>query len=208
MGSFHIPQEPELSYIHVPRTGLGMKKIIQEWFKPNFKTFYINSWMINHPSLRMVREHIPTGKTFSVIRNPWMRVWSLYRKIAKEGYWLDWNGVAGNKLKPFNEWLEDYADPAWNFHFPRWFDRWTQMSEFVEYRDLDGKSYTVDFLLRAETLEKDFKEVRDYLNCYVPLPDISMHQETIDYRQHYTDKGAECVYKVYGRDIVKYNYSF
>lgn len=208
MGTYHIPGEHELSYIHVPRTGLGIKKITKEWFKPNFKTYYVDPWMINHPSLRMVREKIPTGKTFSVIRNPWMRVWSLYRKILREGYWLDWNGVANNELKPFNEWLEDYADPTWNFQFPRWFDRWTQMSEFVEYRDLDGKLYTVDFLLRAETLEQDFEQVRDYLNCYIPLPDTSMHQETTDYRQHYTDKGAECVYKVYARDIVKYNYSF
>ena len=103
---------------------------------------------------------------------------------------------------------EDYADPAWDFQFPRWFDRWTQMSEFVEYRDLDGKLYTVDFLLRAESLEKDFEQVRDYLKFYEPLPDISMHQETTDYRQHYTDNGAECVYKIYARDIIKYKYSF
>lgn len=208
MGTYHIPGERELSYIHVPRTGLAIKKITKEWFRPNFKSFYVDDWMINHPNLRMVREKIPTGKTFSVIRNPWMRVWSFYRKISKEGYWLDWNGVAGSKLKPFNEWVADYADPAWDFRFPRWFDRWTQMSEFVEYRDLNGKLHTVDFLLRAETLEEDFEQIRDYLNCYIPLPDISMHQETTDYRQYYTDKGAECVYKIYGRDIEKYKYSF
>ena len=208
MGTYHIPSEHELSYIHVPRTGLGIKKITKEWFKPNFETYYIDPWMINHPSLKMVRDHIPTGKTFSVIRNPWMRVWSLYRKILKEGYWLDWNGVQRGDLKPFNAWVEDYADPAWDFQFPRWFDRWTQMSEFVEYRDLDGNLYTVDFLLRAESLEKDFEQIQDYLKFYKPLPDISMHQETKDYRQHYTEKGAECVYKIYARDIIKYNYEF
>lgn len=207
MGTFYI-SNPELTYIHIPRTGLGIKKIIREWIQPNFDSYSVNDWMINHPSLRMVREKIPTGKTFSVIRNPWMRMWSFYRKISREGYWLDWNGVERTDLKPFNQWLEDYVDPAWEFHFPRWFDRWTQMSEFVEYRDLNGKLYTVDFLLRAEKLEEDFEQIRDYLNCYIPLPDISMHTETSDYRQHYTDRGAECVLEIYARDIVKYGYSF
>lgn len=208
MGTFHIKESNELSYIHVPRTGLAVKKIISDWFRPNFKTFTMDPWMINHPNLKMVKDRIPTGKTFALVRNPWMRVWSLYRKIEAEGYWLDWNRMKPTTLKPFNEWLEDYSNPAWEFHFPRWFDRWTQMSEFVEYRDLDGNLYTVDYLLRAETLEKDFDQIRDYLKCDIPLPDLSMHQETTDYRQFYTDKGAECVYKIYGRDIVKYNYSF
>ncbi len=88
MGTFYIP-EPELSYVHVPRTGMAMKKIIKEWLKPNFKVDDETSWMIDHPNLEMVREHILTGKTLSVVRNPWQRVYSLYRKVSKEGYWLD-----------------------------------------------------------------------------------------------------------------------
>lgn len=208
MGSFHLPGKQELAYIHVPRTGLGMKKIISDWIQPNFDKFYTEDWMLNHPNLRMVKEKIPTGKTFALVRNPWMRVWSLYRKISKEGYWLDWNGATENKLKPFNEWLEDYADPKWSFEFPRWFSRWTQMSEFIEYKDLDGNYYAVDFLLKTESLETDFIQIKDYLNCNLPLPDISMHKETKDYRKHYTDAGAECVYKVHERDIIKYGYEF
>jgi hypothetical protein len=206
MGTYHITGEKELTYIHIPRTGMGIKRITSHWFQPNFNTYYTEDWMLNHPSLRMVREKIPTGKTFSVIRNPWMRLWKFYRKIAREGYWLDWNN--STDLKPFNEWLVDYANPTWDFTFPRWFDRWTQMYEFIEYRDLNGKFYTVDFLLRAESLEQDFVEIQDYLGCHVPLPDLSMHIENTDYRQYYNDKGIEAVYKVHERDIIKYNYTF
>lgn len=208
MGSFHIPGNTELAYIHIPRTGLGIKKIIENWFRPNFSQYYVQDWMINHPNLKMIKDQIPTAKTFSVIRNPWMRVFSLYRKIQREGYWLDWNGFDSRSLKHFNDWLEDYADPNWNFEFPRWFDRWTQMSEFIEYKDLEGNKFSVDFLLRAENLEEDIQVITDYLNCKIPIPDISMHYENRDYRKHYTDKGAECVYKVYERDIIKYGYTF
>jgi hypothetical protein len=75
MGTFYIPT-PELSYVHVPRTGMAMKKIIANWLKPNFTVVDKDEWMINHPNLQMVRKHIPTGKTLSVVRNPWQRVYS------------------------------------------------------------------------------------------------------------------------------------
>ena len=207
MGTFYI-DKPALAYVHVPRTGLAMKKIIAETLVLNYNVVSHVDWMINHPNLRMVNEHYPNAKTFSVIRNPWMRVWSLYRKISREGYWLDWNGLEGSKLKSFNEWLEDYCDPLYEFEFPRWFSRWTQMSEFVEYKDLNGKLYTVDFLLKAETLEKDFEPLREYLNFKGPLPDISMHKETTEYRKEYTDRGAELIAKLHARDIAKYKYDF
>ena len=84
MGTFYIPR-PELSYVHVPRTGMAMKKIISDWLKPNFNVVDNDLWMIDHPNLQMVHERIPTGKTMSVVRNPWQRVYSLYRKVAKEG---------------------------------------------------------------------------------------------------------------------------
>ena len=66
MGTFYIPS-PELSYVHVPRTGMAMKKIIAEWLKPNFPVADSEPWMIDHPNLQMVREHILTGKTLSVV---------------------------------------------------------------------------------------------------------------------------------------------
>ena len=208
MGSFHVPGKFELSYIHVPRTGLGIKKITKEWFEPNFKSFYVEPWMIDHPSLQMLRDKIPTGKTFALVRNPWMRVWSLYRKISTEGYWLSWNRMKPTDLKPFDEWLEDYANPSVEFNFPRWFNRFTLMSEFIEYTDANGQHHTVDYLLRTETLEEDFKLIQDYLESTIPIPDLSMHKETLDYRNFYTDKDAECVFKVYEKDIIQYGYKF
>jgi hypothetical protein len=77
------------------------------------------------------------------------------------------------------------------------------MVEFINYEDR-----WVDFILLAETLEKDFKQVQDYLNCYTPLPELSMYKETNDYKRDYTSAGIEAVYTVYKQDIDKFNYSF
>jgi hypothetical protein len=207
MGTFHIQSPKELSYIHCPRTGLAMKHIISDWLKPNFRVNDTDSWMIDHPNLQMVREHIPTGKTMTVVRNPWMRVWSLYRKISKEGYWLDWNDQKLIDLKPFDDWLEDYANPNIPFIWPRWFNRFTNMIDFLNYSDNHGDVQWVDFILKAENLETDFKQVQDYLECKNPLPDIS-HFDNSAYKKHYSSKGIEYVYKVYKRDIDFFNYQF
>lgn len=208
MTSFYIPGNANLAYIHIPRTGLGIKHLIDNFLRPRFPQLYVDNWMINHPNLEMIHRNIPNCVTFTVIRNPWMRMWSFYRKIYLEGYWLDWNKQDRKYLKPFNEWLKDYADPSYEFEFPRWFNRWTQMIDFVEYKDLNGKKYSVNFILRAEQLFSDFEPICNYLNIPFDIPDISKYAETKEYRQHYSDKGAECVYEIYKRDILRYEYSF
>jgi hypothetical protein len=200
MGTFYIP-EPELSYVHVPRTGMAMKIIIKEWLKPNFAVEEHTPWMINHPSLEMVREHIFTGKTLSVVRNPWQRVYSLYRKVSKEGYWLDWNGMTLLELKPINEWVLDYCNPDIPFEFPRWFNKATNQIEFLNY----GGNW-VDFIIKAEELETGFKPVQEYLECTVPLPDLSGYDHW-EFKKYFNDASIQAIKKVHERDVDFFKYS-
>ena len=201
MGTFHI-QYPQLSYIHIPRTGMGMKKIISSWLKPNFVVNDTDSWMIDHPNLKMVRDHIPTGKTVSVVRNPWARVWSFYRKISSEGYWLDWNNQTLMDLKPFDNWVEDYANPEIIFEFPRWFNRFHCQVDFLNYND-----EWVDFILKAEQLETDFKIVQEYLNCNVEIPDLTEFDHN-EHWKYFSTKSKKIIAKMFERDLdfLKYTY--
>lgn len=200
MGTFYI-EKPELSYVHVPRTGMAMKKIIAEYLKVNFKVNDTDPWMIDHPNLQMVRDHIPTGKTMSVVRNPWQRVFSLYRKVSTEGYWLDWNGKTLLDLKPMNEWIEDYCNPEVPFEFPRWFTRFTNQIDFLNYN-----GNWVDFVCRAETLETDFKIVQNYLNLSGPLPDITGYDH-YEFKNYFSDRSIKLIAKVFERDIDYFKYS-
>jgi hypothetical protein len=202
MGTFYI-QKPELSYIHIPRTGMGMKYIIRDYLKNYYNVIDEELWMINHPNLKMVREHYPTGMTLSVVRNPWQRIWSFYKKISTEGYWLDWNNQQLMDLKPFNEWLIDYGNPEVVFNFPRWFTRFTEMVDFISY-----EKNTVDFICKAENLEEDFKIVQTYLNATAPLPNISYTYNHYEYREYYTSEGAEIVRKIHSRDCDIFKYVF
>lgn len=200
MGTFYI-SKPELSYVHVPRTGMAMKKIIKEWLKPNFKVEDKDAWMINHPNLQMVREHIPTGKTMSVVRNPWQRVYSLYRKVSTEGYWLDWNNQTLLDIKPINEWVADYCNPDVTFNFPRWFTRFTNQIDFLNY-DNDW----VDFIIKAEGLETGFEPVREYLECDIPLPGLSGYDHW-EFKKYFNDASIRAIKKVHERDVDFFKYT-
>lgn len=201
MGTFYI-DKPELSYVHIPRTGMGMKKIIAQWLKLKFNVVDDIPWMIDHPNLSMVRNHIKTGSTLTVVRNPWARIWSLYRKIKTEGYWLDWNHLDLTNLKPFDAWVEDYVNPEIKFEFPRWFNRFTTMSEFIH-----SETESVRFVLKAENLEKDFKQVQEYLNCYDPLPDLSEYDHN-EHWKYFSDKSKKIVAKTFERDLDEFRYTY
>ena len=201
MGTFYI-EKPELAYVHIPRSGMAMKKVISDWLKPNFNVTDGVPWMIDHPNLKMVHEHYPGAKTLTVARNPWQRLWSFYRKIRDEGYWLDWNGQHLMNLKPFNEWIEDYANPEVRFDFPRWFDRFTCQVDFINY---DNK--WVDFILTAETLEQDFEPVRKYLECNLPLPDITGYDH-YEYRDHFNKKSRLLIEKMFERDLEFFGFNY
>jgi hypothetical protein len=194
MGTFYISR-PELAYVHVPRTGMAMKKIISDWLKPNFNLKDTDAWMIDHPHLGMVKEYYPCAKTMSVVRNPWQRIYSLYRKVSTEGYWLDWNNQTLLDLKPINEWVEDYCNPEVEFNFPRWFNRFTNQIDFVHVNDEN-----VDYICKAETLEQDFKKVKEYLNCDIPLPDISRYDH-YEYKQYFNDRSIKLIAGIHERDI-------
>lgn len=200
MGTFYI-NRPSLAYVHVPRTGMAMKKIISDWLKPNFNVSDTDPWMIDHPHLGMVKEHYPYAKTMSVVRNPWQRVYSLYRKVSTEGYWLDWNDQTLLDLKPINEWIADYCNPEIEFNFPRWFTRFTNQIDFIRVNDEN-----VDFVCKAENLEQDFKKIKEYLKCDIPLPDISEYDHW-EFKNYFNDRSIKLIAKLHERDIDAFNYS-
>ena len=200
MGTFYISC-PELAYIHVPRTGMAMKKIISDWLKSNFDVNDTDPWMVDHPHLGMVKEYYPYAKTMSVVRNPWQRVYSLYRKVSTEGYWLDWNDQTLLDLKPINEWVEDYCNPEIEFNFPRWFTRFTNQIDFIHVNDEN-----VDFVCKAESLENDFEKVKEYLNCDIPLPCISGYDHW-EFKKYFNDQSIQLIKKVHERDVDFFKYS-
>jgi len=199
MGTFYI-ENPEIAYVHIPRTGMAMKKIISDWLKTYFHVIDNEDWQIDHPHIGTVKTHYPTAFTFSVVRNPWARVFSLYKKIKTEGYWLDWNNLRRIDLKPVNDWILDYVNPDVPFDFPRWFTRFTNQVDFIQ-----SQGSTIDFICKAECLEKDFTYIKEYLKCYKPLPDISNY-DNYEYKKYLNQKSINAITKMYEKDVDYFKY--
>jgi hypothetical protein len=72
---------------------------------------------------------------------------------------------------------------------------------------VDGND-KVDFILKSEQLETDFSVVQDYLQLYIPIPDISSTFNHYEYRNYYSKRGADIVYKIHERDCDTFKYIY
>jgi hypothetical protein len=195
----------DLSFVHIPRTA-GTS--IGHWLKANRRTSSYQE-RYDHPLL----EHMgASSQSFTVVRNPWDRLLSLYCysknfNVTVNGFEVFGisnaqaqqylNSINNITIWPdFNTWVEGLE----TFKLPEiyWFDMLTTQSRWAE---------SVDIILRFETLDEDFKRIQDILNCTVPLhkENSSTHDH---YKYHYNNKTKDLVYKWFKKDINNWGYEF
>jgi len=123
---------------------------------------------------------------FSVARNPWSRVVSIYKY-----------GIQQNRLEdiPFKE-----AVKTWNKYMNHW-------SCYDHHFDKQGNQI-VDFILKLENLQEDFDVVCDRIGIppqQLPHVNKTKHKH---YTEYYDDETREIVAKKYKKDIEQYGYTF
>ncbi len=104
-------------------------------------------------------------------------------------------------MKPINEWVADYCNPEVRFNFPRWFTRFTNQIDFLNY-----DNNWVDFIIKAEELETSFKPVQEYLECDIPLPDLSRYDHW-EFKKYFNDASIQAIKKVHERDVDFFKYT-
>jgi hypothetical protein len=202
--TFRVTGEKTLTFIHIPRTG-GTS--IHGWFKVICK-YAPNGYSIHKfsaPSHPGVNEIDSTGFTFCSVRNPWDRVVSLYSFLTKT----------------VPEWTQHRPEQPWGFDIT-----WTKdlsFTEFVErlpeWPNPLGKSYNfaspqvkwigtgVDYIIRYENLEQDFKKIQEYIGFDMPLGhhNQSTHNNYTDYYNTHLQK---LVSTYFAEDIDKFKYTY
>jgi hypothetical protein len=137
-----------------------------------------------HPSTSMIKT--PFNETFTVVRNPWDRVVSL---------WAFWNKT--NRMNtPFDTFVRNLH--TYKFNEQSWFTF-----------DQPQKAWFpngVTYLLKFETLEEDFKVIQGKLGCNEPLPKINTTEHD-DYRTYYTQETWDIVANVFKDDIEEFGYT-
>lgn len=153
-------------------------------------------------TLKEVNEIYPGVKTVGAVANPWARALWAYNITVNppKGY----PGVA-EVSKYFK-----------NIDFTS-FDAYLNSMEQCELLDtkthpttpqstwLSHDNIQVDYLLRVEHLDEDFKPLQQYFESDIPL---DVDNFTIDYKQHYTSTTKNIIEKYFKEDIDRFGYEF
>ena len=186
MGSIRLKND-NVTFIHIPKTG---GKSIRDWMLkfPDVELMPLNvrEIQVKHPDIWRTREHFgELGWTFCCVRNPYDRILSMWQHLKKT--------------------IRSKGD----------------FTNFV-MRDADYKTYLkpmstwcdeVDYVMKFENLNEDFKLVQKKLNKTDSLKHIdkgALNKFDIPtiIKLYYTDELKEFVTEKFKEDLERFNYSY
>lgn len=176
-----ISHELKTIFIHIPRTGgtsVETSLVGNNWWKIEPKTKHID-WQ---QAKQIYAEHWDSYLKFTIIRNPWDWLASLYHSHNR-------GGTSG---------WEAYI------HNPRLFPH--EQSSMLQ-SEIIGKE--IDHILRYETLNEDFIRLCNTLGISKSLPTVQIGESN---HQHYSELYSEdlrlLVAKSFQIDITRFGYKY
>lgn len=192
---------PELKalFIHTYKTGgTSIRVALQPWKVQGIR-------FAEHPQARVVRDVMRDWDnlfTFACVRNPWDWVYSHYCWILQQ---------QEHKGEPHEYYEAVRSYGGFNAYVARCILR--AELPFVEDRqrhwtdDWNGDQL-VKFVMRFETLQRDWEHVCQRLGIKAELPHLFKTHRKVDYREAYSMEAREIVAWRYGPDIERFGYSF
>lgn len=198
--SVYISGEKNITFVHIPKTA-GTS--ITQWLITNsgnstFKKFE------GRPSHSKILEGRDKNFSFTVVRNPWDRIVSLYyflKNIILEQYgdsdWLAVNNYTKETFPSFDEWVKTLDELKYS----------QEMLYTIHTQQVDWIDIPVDKVLRFENLENDFKQIQAEYQCNKILPEIFVSGHS-SYADYYNDETKKIIANIYERDIDELKYTF
>lgn len=187
MAAINLPKN-DLTFVHIPKSAGSS---VVQWLTDNCETEMIRG----HPNVSMLREVWDVKNTFCVVRNPWSRMVSAYFYLKQYGfYWED------NNIKT----IEDF--PTWDDFIDR-LDYTTNSWNTLKTNQVKWYEGSNPIILRAETLDKDFKVIQDMLGSNEPIGYINTSKHD-DYRSYYTTQQRDKIASVFEEDIDTFKYTY
>jgi hypothetical protein len=179
-----ISHEHRCIFIHIPRTG-GTS--IEVAFTGNdlFNVIPFQKHLTARQSKDFYGDYWDDYFKFSIVRNPWDRVISLYHFEA----FRDINVLSGKSMNYFLETYEPYS------HEPNPCD----CNNIIDL--------PLDFIGRFENIEEDFKSICDHLEVSFDLPHIESTKHG-HYSGYYNEETKQIVAEKYSDDIKRFGYDF
>lgn len=187
--------EYKLIFIHPPKTAGGSIIKVLNITRENRR--------FGHYDYNQLKNFLDPSKLqeytkFTVTRNPWDRMVSLFHFRIMKGY-------------------DTILFPHGNYNFEDWlFNKVTRMRagnlEWTPVIDCitdDSGNIMTDYIIRFENLEKEWKSFLSEVGVpHIPLPVVNKTEHK-HYREYYTsDKSINFVKEIFQKDINYFNYKF
>ena len=202
-------------FIHIPKTGgtsilrsLPMAKATWDHMDKSILKEFNKSQYVEFPWYNSFAKHIPYSymdsniiqsynKIFSVVRNPWSRLVSLYNYTFSERMK---SSIGTSYFQDFLFWdefldrMDSYVEDL-NFFCNHPYDQWACQEKWLGLK--------VD-VLRYECLNYDLNR---YLGKSIRLEMVNTTKK-VDYKSYYTNEQRDRVEKWFQRDIDRWGFSF
>ena len=198
----------KIGYVHIPRTaGTSMSS----WIIKNISG---SSKLKNHQSHEsasiMLKEYPQINYFFTIVRNPWSRVVSMYRfhtnKIPPE---VDLKFFSNDKLA-----FDEFKQKIKSLSFDEYLDNYIHTPTNVWYSSITPQIQWLDLpiglIVKYENLNTDFEKIQKLFRNNTPLPHLNKHGHLNEshYTSFYNEHSKKRVAEIYGEDIEAFKYKF
>lgn len=136
---------------------------------------------------------------FTVVRNPWDKVVSLYEYRRKKNK----TQIASQDIT-FTQWVKLTHGQDRNSFYN---DNVKSFQPQVEWLKDDEGTIAINFVARFETLHADFDQIRDAIGTGADLPHLNASSRR-SYKDYYSDETREIIARWYREDIEVFAYTF
>lgn len=195
--------QPAICYIRIPRSAsTAISKILLQTIYPSLKEKNLSATQVNAIADLNLRRTSATacGTTFTVVRNPFARIVSVYRAFfeKQDGYFLYEDylfGIfrRGFSFEEFVKTLQVIPDRLKDQHLkPQHF--------FLRYYEQNNIPVNVLRLEDTAALEKFFGDHG------LTFEEFNTSEDPYDFRQYYDPMTLQMVYRIYKADILRFGY--
>lgn len=198
-----LVNEPvKCTFIHIPKTA-GTS--ITAWLQTNFTTTQTKGK--KHCTVEIAQNMLGNlGFTFCVVRNPWDLAVSWYQFSIDRAHrridLIEKNSNLENiNKKKYNKQIAlDTIEKLESLGFNNWIKQFDRKDQHHWAKD-------VDYVMKVENLNEDFKKIQLLLNCNQNLNYLNKSNRK-HYKEYYNDESIDIVKNKWKNDIDIFGYKF